>query len=166
MDNRDDEVRCRLDRTLSTNSWLARFPLTRVCHLNPSKSDHLPVLVEIQSASVVWARKGRRFLFEEMWLQGEGCNNVIQGAWVMSCKGVPLFQVCEKIYATRMVLLEWQRNVFGSTRLAIAKVREKLGVLFEHPPSMESRVCRVDLMDNLDALLSREETFWRQRSRT
>lgn len=52
-DNQKDEVRCRLDRALATNSWLELFSLSRVCHLNPSKSDHLSVLFEIISSLVV-----------------------------------------------------------------------------------------------------------------
>lgn len=53
-DNREDEVRCWLIRALANNSWLAHFPLSKVCHLNPSKSDHLPLVVEIRCAPMEW----------------------------------------------------------------------------------------------------------------
>lgn len=103
----EDEVRCRLNRALATNSWLQMFPLSRVCHLNPSKSDRLPLLVEIRSSLVVQNCRSRRFHFEDMWLQGEGCENVIQCAWSSSSVGVLLFQVYEKI---RDKLLCWIGN--------------------------------------------------------
>lgn len=32
-DNREKEVRCRLDPAFSTNSWLRLFSMSRVCHL-------------------------------------------------------------------------------------------------------------------------------------
>ncbi|KAM1450524.1 hypothetical protein ACFX2I_037752 [Malus domestica] len=35
--------------------------------------------------------------------------------------GVPLFQVCEKICFTRCALLAWQQEVFGFTKVEIAK---------------------------------------------
>lgn len=47
MVNREDEVHCRLDRELATKSWISLFPCFRVCHLNLSKSDYLPIVVEI-----------------------------------------------------------------------------------------------------------------------
>lgn len=74
-----------------------------------------------------------------MWLLGEGCKSVIQCMWATQCDRVPLFQVCEKIQTTCLALLGWQRNVFGSTRVEIAKVCEQLGMLFDQPPSMEVR---------------------------
>lgn len=40
---------CCLDHALSTNSWLQLFLLSKMCHLNPCKSNHLPLLVEIRS---------------------------------------------------------------------------------------------------------------------
>ncbi|KAM2306135.1 hypothetical protein ACFXTH_025612 [Malus domestica] len=50
--------------------------------------------------------------------------------------------------------------------MEIANVRDKLGVLFEHPPSPDMHKRRGKLMQELDNLLGREETFWRQRART
>ncbi|KAM1255704.1 hypothetical protein PS1_030066 [Malus domestica] len=81
------------------------------------------------------ARKGQRFRFKKMWLQGEGCENVIQSAWAFPSARVPLFQVCEKIRTTRVALLEQQRNVFGSTRLEIAK--DKAEIWQEFPDAIE-----------------------------
>ncbi|KAM1078423.1 hypothetical protein TB2_025122 [Malus domestica] len=50
--------------------------------------------------------------------------------------------------------------------MEIANVRDKLGVLFEHPPSPDMHKRRGELMQELDNLLGKEETFWRQRART
>ena len=67
-------------------------------------------------------------------------------------------RVCDKIRATRVALLEWQRSTFGNTKLEITKVRDKLGVLFEHPLSPDLIKRRGVLMHELDTLLGREET--------
>ncbi|KAM2335416.1 hypothetical protein FF1_012941 [Malus domestica] len=67
--------------------------MTRVCHLNPSKLDHLPILVEIKSAMELPSRM----------------------------RGLPLFQLCEMIRFTRYALLAWKNEVFGSTKAEIAK---------------------------------------------
>ncbi|KAM1836892.1 hypothetical protein ACFX13_019061 [Malus domestica] len=76
-----------------------------------------------------------------MWLREESCEGIINSAWNKSMSRVPLFQA------------------------EIAKVRDKLGVLFEHPPSVELYAARAELLGQLDSLLGREETYWSQRSR-
>lgn len=63
----------------------------------------------------------------------EECENVIQCAWSSLTVGVPLFQVCEKIRATQVALLDWQRSVLGSTKQEIALVREKLASCLSNP---------------------------------
>lgn len=74
--------------------------------------------------------------------------------------GFPLFQVCEIFFFTWCALLTWQKEVFRSTKAEIAKVRDKLSVLFEHPPSAEVHAARGELMGQLDSLLGREKTYY------
>ncbi|KAM1826015.1 hypothetical protein ACFX13_025421 [Malus domestica] len=91
--------------------------------------------------------------------QGRGGDFILKKC---GCKG----KVCKKIRAMHMALLRWQRNVFGSMRLEIARVREQLGVLFELPLLVEVRKGRGVLISHMDVLLSRDETFWGQRYKT
>ncbi|KAM1078424.1 hypothetical protein TB2_025123 [Malus domestica] len=77
IDNRDDEVRCRLDRALATQAWIQLFPHSKVCHLNPSKSNHLPIVVEIRNSVVGTPWKSRIFRFEKMWLQEGSCEETV-----------------------------------------------------------------------------------------
>lgn len=64
-----------------------------------------------------------------------------------------LVRVCDKIRATGVALLECQRSIFRNTKLKIAKVRDKLGVLFKHLPSLDLIEHRGVLMHELDTLL-------------
>lgn len=73
-------------------------------------------------------------------------------------------RVCSKVKATRMALLRWQRSSLDNTRKEIGVVRDKLGVLFEQPYMDHVVVKQKNLMKEQDSLLSREETYWRQRS--
>ncbi|KAM1746300.1 hypothetical protein ACFX11_012942 [Malus domestica] len=98
--------------------------MTRVCHLNPSKLDHLPILMEIRSAMELPSRmRGRRFRFEEMWLRDESCEETVSSTWSKLVVGLPLFQLCEMIRFTRYALLAWKNELFGSTKAEIAKVQ-------------------------------------------
>ncbi|KAM0996492.1 hypothetical protein ACFX2C_006494 [Malus domestica] len=81
-----------------------------------------------------------------MWLREDSCEGIIISAWSKLVVGLPLFQVCENIQFTRCALLTWQKKVFGSMKVEIAKVQDKLGVLFEHPPSAEVYEARGELM--------------------
>lgn len=105
-DNREDEMRCRLYRALATQAWIHLFLHSRVCHLNPSKSDHFPIMVEIRNSVGNVPRKCRRFRFEEMWLHEASCEEIITAMWSVQRQGAPLVCVCDKIRATRVALIE------------------------------------------------------------
>ncbi|KAM0970966.1 hypothetical protein ACFX15_018367 [Malus domestica] len=76
---------------------------------------------EIQDSVGGVSRKPRRFRFEEMWLLKASYEETIATMWNMLRRGTTLVQVCDKIRATRVALLEWQRSTFGNTKLEIAK---------------------------------------------
>lgn len=82
MDNREDEVHCRFDRVLMTQAWIQLFPYIKVCHLNPSKSNHLLTVMEIRDSVGGTTWKSRRFCFEEIWLQVVSCEDTTATACV------------------------------------------------------------------------------------
>ena len=72
-------TRVRLDRAIATADWRAKFPLSTVYHLSTHASDHLPILLHVQS-SKKWYKGRKGFKFEEAWLLAEGCDEVIKNA--------------------------------------------------------------------------------------
>ncbi|KAM1091452.1 hypothetical protein ACFX19_019145 [Malus domestica] len=78
----------------------------KICHLNPSKSDHLPIVVGIQDSVGGVSRKPSRFRFEEIWLLKASYEETIATMWNMLRRGTALVRVCDKIRATRVALLE------------------------------------------------------------
>ncbi|KAM1218489.1 hypothetical protein TB2_045605 [Malus domestica] len=81
-----------------------------------------------------------------MWLWDDSCEKTISSTWSKLVVGLHLIQVCEKICFTWCALLAWKNEVFGSMKAEIAKVRDKLGVLFEHPISVEVHEAMGELM--------------------
>ncbi|XP_024199953.1 uncharacterized protein LOC112203181 [Rosa chinensis] len=77
----------RLDRACRNPTWGNMFPCSRVLTLPLSRSDHNPLLVEVNSELVVTHRTPKRFRFEEMWAQHGDCPNVIQKGWMMPSTG-------------------------------------------------------------------------------
>ncbi|KAH0981179.1 hypothetical protein GBA52_008356 [Prunus armeniaca] len=76
-----------------------------------------------------------------------------------------MYQVCEKIKTTRIQLMQWQRSMFGTTKAEIQRVRSQLDVVWRQPNSENTTATYHLLMSQLDSLLSREEAFWKQRSK-
>ncbi|XP_075668609.1 uncharacterized protein LOC142638465 [Castanea sativa] len=71
----------RLDRGVANKEWTNRFQLSRVMHLATHASNHLPLLLHIQSFAQPRQNHGRSFRFEESWLLRAECADVIQEAW-------------------------------------------------------------------------------------
>lgn len=96
---------------------------------------YLPLFVEIRCSNLGGQCRGRRFRFEKIWLQEEGCEFVIQNVWALPSRG-PRYSRYVRIRDTHVALLDWQHKV------EIEKVREKLGVTFDQPSSNELRMYR------------------------
>ena len=42
-------TKIRLDRGVANEAWLGKFPLSKITHLSTHASDHLPLLLQVQS---------------------------------------------------------------------------------------------------------------------
>lgn len=58
------------------------FPCARVQVLEVSTSDHLPLWLQLNRQ--VYVPRGRRFRFENIWIQEKDCRGIIQAAWTQS----------------------------------------------------------------------------------
>lgn len=43
-------IKERLDMVLVTNNWKEKFNIASVTHLDPSKSDHIPILIAVDGS--------------------------------------------------------------------------------------------------------------------
>lgn len=89
-----------LDRALGTQSWMNLFPRFRVRHLNKTSSDHVPILLTWDGHGM---KRGKKmFRFEETCNMHDGCADVVRNRWEHHVVGSTIYQVSEKIKATRM----------------------------------------------------------------
>ena len=157
-------VEC-LDRCLATAEWLLKFPNNRVTHLRAVFSDHRPLWVELSlSGNAMWPHR-KCFRFEEMWTFHQGCEDTIRKAWETRHNGTLMFQVVEKIKASREELKKWSFNQFGSIWAAIATKTRMLQQEEELRPEQQNVSLIQKLGGELADLHSKEEKMWRQRSR-
>lgn len=160
-----EEVLVKLDRFLATSDWLQYFPQSRALNLKPSKSDHLPILMEIREARPKKKKKKKRFRFEEFWLREEECKKIVESHWNNACTSDPFSTLCSKIGSTRKALLEWSRNLFGKLKDDIEVTRAQLAHFFDSSCLMAPIETREFLESKLNDLLHREKIFWKQRSK-
>lgn len=85
--------------------------------------------------------------------------------WQIRCSGLPMFQVTEKIKATRVHLLKWVKSTERYLPAELAATEDKLNCLFGQPFTKTSIAQRNDLYTKLHSLLAQVEAFWRQRAR-
>lgn len=158
-------IKERLDRAVANSDWQVLFPESHLLHLEPSRSDHLPILLSLRRSPCRTTRPSAFFRFESMWTQHEDCESVIADAWATTFEGTRMFQVFEKIKATRLRLLQWQRTVFQATQRDIQCLRAQLGSLWAQPSTEASIETFRTLSAQLDTLLDREASYWQQRAK-
>ncbi|XP_070660612.1 uncharacterized protein [Malus domestica] len=129
----------------------------------PTSSDHIPILLEWEVRQR--AKFKRSFRYEDGWSVRKGCETAMQAGWSTSCHGSPMFQVMEKIKATRVQLLKWVKSSERSIPWEIIVTEDKLQTLFGKPFTKTTIAQRHDLYTRLHSLLAQEEAFWQQRSK-
>lgn len=77
--NTENWLEIRLDRALSSNSWLNIFPMANLYNLEGSPSDHSPLLLEPKERTS--NTKKKRFHFENAWLIEPLCFHIDKDSW-------------------------------------------------------------------------------------
>jgi len=99
--------------------------MRRVVHLSSHASNHLPLLLHIQSFSQPRQHRGRSFRFKESWLLRVECANVIQEAWGnvgVDRDGLAVVQ--EKIKACGEDLMAWGSSITDPDTVAIKETQK------------------------------------------
>ncbi|RYR07050.1 hypothetical protein Ahy_B05g074367 [Arachis hypogaea] len=104
----ESNIQERLDRAMATMTWKESYPKTVVQHLNRYKSDHSPILVDMEGDQGRRRKISHRYRFEECWLRDENCEKIVKKAWERSDQQVymKLRQCGEKLY-------KWGEENFG-----------------------------------------------------
>ncbi|KAF4362342.1 hypothetical protein F8388_008226 [Cannabis sativa] len=160
-------VQERLDRFCCNQDWHDLFPSVRVTNGDFLHSDHRPVVATLENVVRIQKNdKKRCFRFETHWLKDEECHDIVNHTW--SEVDVPLdsqdsilgiFGRCaERLGA-------WNKDKFGSIPRRVRETQKQLDDLL----SVAAPLVRMDevkrLETTLNDLLSREECYWKLRSR-
>ncbi|XP_024156261.1 uncharacterized protein LOC112164272 [Rosa chinensis] len=104
-------------RACQNVSWRELYPFSRVVTLPPSRSDHCPLLIEVNPEPGPLSKAPRRFRFEEMWLQHTDCINVIEQGWMLPVTGDFMGQWTSQPNEVADILVNYYENIFRSEQV-------------------------------------------------
>ena len=111
-----------LDRFCASVEWSVLFPDAEVLHLDENLSDHLPLLLKLKRPRVRQGKSRKRFMFQNMWVQEESCEDVIKETWTAAYPGDSWQQMASKIEACSVALSSWHQHTFGEIQQCIRRL--------------------------------------------
>lgn len=163
--SRGDNVQVRLDRATCTDIFLEMFPETHVEHLVTEESDHEAILVRALETAPRSAERGPRpFQFEEAWTRHEQYETMVSEAWREAGSGEHTLEaIWNRLGKMTGSMQKWAREVFGSIRRQIAKLKSQLADARLRAVTTGCSLEVRDIEQQLREIYAREELLYRQR---
>ncbi|XP_075659200.1 uncharacterized protein LOC142629097 [Castanea sativa] len=155
-------IKRRLDRGIASISWRLAFPKATISHLGAIKSDHTPILLNVNPDD---SFAHRPFRFEAAWIRDNGCNSVVEKAWASVSSNSAFSKLYKKQDATREALRKWNNEVFGNCQDRINRLMKNINEVQRKSPSEENGRIEEALQLELSEWLMRSEILWKQKSR-
>jgi hypothetical protein len=122
MQKGDQNVRVRLDRAVASTGWMQRFPNARLHHIVSARSDHCPILLEVEKDST--PKPPCSFWYEIMRGWEEPLKEEIKNSWVSAGRVQTLSDVSCALGMVRSSLKRWSANKFGSVTKELKRLRD------------------------------------------
>ncbi|GER26122.1 DNAse I-like superfamily protein [Striga asiatica] len=120
----------KLDRMIASLNWHSKHPTAKVLNIFRSASDHSLLFLQ---PGLPHNHVKHTFCFDKRWLKKPGLKEEIQKAWDQPVAGSAMFTLTEKIKATRVALLKWNRTFHTNSATAIKKLSEEMADLSRPP---------------------------------
>ena len=118
----------RLDRAVATNEWVDLFPATKVHTLEVGSSNRKPILI-LPRGFVV--KQNRPWRFEQMWLEDDGCHDIVAATWSINPEGSPMFKVVEKINTCQKKFRGWSKTNFYNVCRILSEKKKSMKAVEE-----------------------------------
>ncbi|KAL4366343.1 hypothetical protein GQ457_05G016040 [Hibiscus cannabinus] len=151
----------RLDRCVGSDAWCNLWPSSHVLHLSRFGSDHRPILLITDNASV--APRKPLFRYLAAWQADGGFESMLSSAWKSDNSIVHNLRVFQAKAS------KWNKDSFGHIgrrkRKLLGRIRglEKVNETAANPHLIE---LEAKLRDELSDTLRQEQALWYQRART
>ena len=151
----------RLDRAVATNDWFSMFSETKIHHLDVTTSDHKALWIVPEKMECGFQKP---FRFEQMWMTDSGCTNTIEAVWRKHMEESWDTKIVTKIDHCGKALTRWSRQAFGNVKREIERKRKELSKAERRAISGGDPRPMKTLQEEINLLLDKEATMWRQRS--
>lgn len=149
----------RLDRALCFLDWLDKFPDTSVTHLTMLKSDHCPILVEIDRPQI---HSQRMFKFQGVWRRHPNFLDLVRDTWNTN----DIVWANKDITASK--LMDWNQSTFGNIHHIKKRLLKRLEEIQNNLDTVNhSGIIKLErkLRKELEEFLYQEEIMWFQQAR-
>lgn len=160
-------IKERLDWAMANDEWLEGFPNNALIHLDYFHSDHRALLVRLEGDAGLPAgnsRKRSRFRFENIWVKEPDCREIIASSWTSTNQSA-LLSMINNIEQCTTSLKSWHQSRFGSLAKDIKETHQQIIHLHDVQDKLDNIGDLRAMEHKLNDLLSKEEIFWKQRSR-
>jgi len=156
----------KLDRAFCNQAWLDLSCSMSVSTLIKQKSDHYPLLLDMQVNSDTFAS---HFKFVRMWTTHPDCKSVIKDSWRLHVIGCPMFVLSSKLKTLKDTLKVWNKNCFGNVHNFVKQAEQDLQTVQEliqvsgHSDELLDEEKKAQ--KHYEEALNREEMFGREKAR-
>ena len=131
----------QLDWFFTSTNWTASYPKTMVKPLGKPVSDHIPCVVNIETA----IPRSKLFRFESYWVQHPGFMDVVAKSWAKNVTSTnPATNLCCKLKTLCRDLKQWSKGI------------SKLSVAIENS---NKALCEIEELENKRSLTVPENNF-------
>lgn len=116
----------RLDRVLANHDWLDLAHSSSVTHLNRTKLDHSPLLIDTKIGGPSLCHP---FKFLSLWCNQVGFHYVVRDAWQEVEHLNPLARILLKLKHTKKALSSWGRSTLGDLTASLENFTNHAGTL-------------------------------------
>ncbi|XP_060972109.1 uncharacterized protein LOC133038080 [Cannabis sativa] len=160
-------VKEHLDYGFVNSARIDNFSSPVLSHLDFFQSDHRALKATISLTLDNPPPKFKsRFRFEKLWLQEDACSSIIAANCIQT-GSEPALQILDNFQSCATKLQAWHRSKFGDLPKKIRLSQEKVTALNNSLDTSTTHFDDLKQSENvLDDLLSQEEAYWQQRSRS
>jgi ribonuclease HI/exonuclease III len=161
----------RLDRFLISQLWRIQNYSISSAILSFAGSDHFPIELLINLPSLAHHNHKPSFKFEEMWFRHPQFHHLLRVWWLNAprVKGTKMYQFWSKLKHMKTQIKKWNKfvfkNVFSEKEVVKKKLYQINNHVIHHGLDSDTFLQQKHLQEEWEELCSREEAFWRQKSR-
>ncbi|GAU36575.1 hypothetical protein TSUD_362450 [Trifolium subterraneum] len=148
----------RLDRAMTSASWLQLFPQVRLSNLLASHSDHNPIL--LQCKPVIRTHISYSFRFENSWLKESHLEDLVVEGW----GGRENLKVVDRVKRCANKLQRWGKRKRVRFKEEIDECVRRMNELRGNQDG-EVSLQYQELSEKHVTLLIQEEGYWKQRAK-